>query len=388
MKRINPAVVVLVIMFLFCVDLSFAGSPKLYLKTNTIDLGRVKEGKIYEGSFLVQNEGDSDLVIKTAQASCSCVQIKENKEFALVPGEKKEIKFSFNSAGYNGLVTQFIYLSTNDPENKIARIEVKADVLREAQTILERFQSFSPGVIIGAGLIDGINPCAFSVLVFFISFLSFVGYSRRQILTSGLSFVFAVFLTYLLLGLGLFGFLHKLEVFRQLSKIVYLATGLLAIVLGFFSWYDWRIYRRTKNTENITLKLPNLIKKKIQGIIRQKQDDRQTGQNLRSSALKLIITAFSCGIIVSLLESVCTGQLYLPTIAYVLKTQGIHLAALIYLVVYNLMFILPLIIIFALGLAGVSSQNFSSFTHKHLGLIKLLTAFVFFSLGIALLLIS
>jgi hypothetical protein len=226
------------------------------------------------------------------------------------------------------------------------------------------------------------------VLVFFISFLSFVGYSKKQMIITGSSFIFAVFLTYLLLGFGLFGFLHKLEVFRLLSKIVYIATGILAIVLGFISWYDWRIYSRTKDPEKIKLKLPGMVKKQIQKIIREETDIRGEKHKIKKSVFAAIIAALTCGFIVSILESICTGQLYLPTIVYVLKTQGLHLKAFTYLLVYNLMFIFPLIIIFILGVAGVGSEKFSGFAQRHLGLIKLLTAFVFFCLGVALLLIS
>ncbi|MFH1201813.1 MAG: DUF1573 domain-containing protein [Candidatus Omnitrophota bacterium] len=383
----NKFFIVLTIVF-FWLSPSFAQSPKLFLEKTVIDLGRVKEGKIYDGSFRVENQGDSDLVLKSAQASCSCVQIKDEKEYTLKPGQEQEIKFSFNSTGYNGQVTQFIYLNTNDLENKIASIQIKAEVLAEKNSMLERFKSFSPGVIIGAGLVDGINPCAFTVLVFFISFMTFVGYSKRQTIITGSSFIFAVFLTYLLLGFGLFSFIHQLGIFRTLSRVIYIATGLLAIILGIYSWYDWRIYRRTKNPEDIKLKLPDAVKKKIQGLIRQKTDIRTPEGKERTRGLKLIATAFSCGFLVSLLESVCTGQLYVPTIVYVLKTQGLHLKAFFYLLVYNLMFILPLIVIFILGVVGVGSQKFSGFAHRHLGMVKLITAFVFFCLGVALLLIK
>ena len=71
----------------------------------------------------------------------------------------------------------------------------------------------------------------------------------------------------------------------------------------------------------------------------------------------------------------------LPTIAYVLKTTPLKLQAFLYLIVYNIMFILPLLAIFAMALFGVSSNTFSLLLKKRLPLIKALMAIFFFSLG-------
>ena len=65
--------------------------------------------------------------------------------------------------------------------------------------LVSRFKSFTPLVIIGAGLVDGINPCAFTVIVFFISFLAMQGYIKRELTAIGLCFIFSVFMTYLLI---------------------------------------------------------------------------------------------------------------------------------------------------------------------------------------------
>jgi hypothetical protein len=97
---------------------------------------------------------------------------------------------------------------------------------------------------------------------------------------------------------------------------------------------------------------------------------------------RLVLSALITGFLVSLLEAVCTGQLYLPTIAFVLKTTPFKLQALLYLIAYNIMFILPLLIIFLLALLGVTSGQFANFLKKHLVSVKVIMAFVFFSLGI------
>ena len=95
-----------------------------------------------------------------------------------------------------------------------------------------------------------------------------------------------------------------------------------------------------------------------------------------------MLSAFISGFLVSLLEAVCTGQMYLPTIAFVLKASSFKLQALGYLLLYNIMFIVPLVVIFVFALMGTTSAEFTSFLKKHLGVIKIFMAVLFFSLGI------
>lgn len=237
------------------------------------------------------------------------------------------------------------------------------------------FRTFTPLVIIGAGLIDGINPCAFTVIVFFISFLALQGYRKIELIVIGASFILAVFLTYLLMGLGLFGFLYRLEGVWRLIKIFNFSVGVFSIVMGCLALYDFFIYQKTKQTEGLFLQLPKPIKNRIHNII---------GLHYRKQGEKnsLIISAFITGFLVSLLEAVCTGQTYLPTISFVLKTTHLKVSALFYLLLYNLMFIVPLVLIFVFALLGVSSEQFSKFLKKHLSVIKILMAALFFGLGV------
>ncbi len=69
-----------------------------------------------------------------------------------------------------------------------------------------------------AGLLDGINPCAFTTLIFLISYLRLAGKKGKQILFIGGSFTLAVFLTYFLVGLGAFRFIRMADSFRPVSS--------------------------------------------------------------------------------------------------------------------------------------------------------------------------
>lgn len=250
--------------------------------------------------------------------------------------------------------------------------------------LVAHFKAFRPFAIIAAGLTDGINPCAFTVIVFFISFLSLQGYKKRELIIIGLVFILAVFITYLVLGVGLFGFLYRLKGFWFISRILNFAIGIFSILLGCLALYDFFKFKQTKETEGLLLQLPKAVKNRIHSIIglHYRKNEKES---FKPHIFKLALSAFITGVLISILEAVCTGQVYLPTITFVLKTTHLKLQALGYLLLYNLMFIAPLLIIFLFALWGVTSEQFSKILKKHLLSIKILMAILFFGLGIFLL---
>jgi len=245
----------------------------------------------------------------------------------------------------------------------------------------ERFRAFSPLAISAAGLIDGINPCAFTVIVFFISYLALQGYKKKELVLVGLAFILAVFVTYLLLGLGIFNFLYYLEGFWVVAKFINIGIGIFSIILGGAALYDYFRFRRTGSSEGLVLQLPAGIKNRIHYVIglHYRKPKGADGTKLMQ---RLVASAFVCGFLVSILEAVCTGQTYLPTISFILKTTSLKVQAFVYLMLYNLMFVAPLGVIFMLALLGVTSEDFSAFLKRHLLTVKLLTALLFFGLGV------
>jgi len=253
--------------------------------------------------------------------------------------------------------------------------------------LLEYFRSFVPVAIIFAGLSDGINPCAFTVIVFFISFLAVQGYRKRELVLIGSIFILAVFLTYLGIGLGIFNVLYRFAGFWVVARLFNIIVGVLSVIFGVLAIYDFLEFKKTGSTEGLVLQLPGAVKERIHKVIgffyRRNLQEKQA--SLRPPFIKLVLSALITGFLVSLLEAVCTGQVYLPTISFVLKSTTLKLQALGYLFLYNLMFIAPLAVIFILALLGTSSQQFSGFLKRHLGLIKVLMAVLFFGLGVYLL---
>ena len=106
----------------------------------------------------------------------------------------------------------------------------------------------------------------------------------------------------------------------------------------------------------------------------------------QDSLWRLLAAAFVVGFVVSGVEAVCTGQVYLPTIRVILKEANQYFfKAAAYLIIYNLMFIAPLVLVFILTLCGKESATFNNWLKEHLGLSKFLLCCVF--LGLLLLLL-
>jgi hypothetical protein len=119
------------------------------------------------------------------------------------------------------------------------------------------------------------------------------------------------------------------------------------------------------------LKLPTRMRRWSNRIIRE-------GANVRAIAG----VAFVTGIVVSLIELACTGQVYLPTIIFVLGVPEMRARAMTYLVLYNILFVLPLVTVFLLAYWGTTSHRLGQFVNRRTGTIKLATAGLFVLLAV------
>src|SRR3972149_1564459 len=93
-------------------------------------------------------------------------------------------------------------------------------------------------IVIGAALIDGINPCAFGVLIFMLAYLARTA-SKTKMLFNGLIYIFFVFLTYLACGLILLPVIRSLAGFSVISY--YVIAGLVGLAglleIKDYYWY-------------------------------------------------------------------------------------------------------------------------------------------------------
>jgi len=240
--------------------------------------------------------------------------------------------------------------------------------------IFRRFEGFTPWVIIGAGFLDGLNPCAFATIVFMVNLLLLLGHSRRRILEIGLTYSITVFVTYLLLGLGLFQFWHVLSAYQTASRILYLIMALLLLVFAALSIKDAIQYKKKGKETDMTLGLPESWRRRINQYLKNSFTEKN-----------LVVAAILSGFVISLLEAGCTGQVYLPTIMYIARETPYRWQALGYLLLYNAFFILPLLVVFFAIFWGSQSKALVDFARKNIVFSKIALAILFVCLSLLLL---
>ena len=222
-----------------------------------------------------------------------------------------------------------------------------------------------PAILL-AGLADGFNPCAFSIVIFLAGALAAGGRMRRARIVGGWTFCAASYATYVLMGLGLVGALRALEGLRALRDALFLALALALLVLSALSFRDAFRYRRERTPKAIALQLPDGVKRRI----REFSTARWSGPAVVGSSLV-------CGFVVTLLDSLCTGQIYIPVLALLARDGG-NLRALLLLLLYNAAFIAPLVAIFLLAAYGADAPRMSRWSKRNVFPSKLFLGAMFF----------
>ena len=231
------------------------------------------------------------------------------------------------------------------------------------QRRVERFTL--PGVMLAA-VVDSINPCAISAMVFFMSLLSAARMGVYRMWISGLAFLVACFLTYLGIGFGLLKVLGFLTAVREWRWVI---DGTLVAVMSGFAFLSFRDairYHRTGQAADVSLKLPETIQTRIHRVMK-------TG--LKSH--HLVLGGLGIGMVVTLLESVCTGQVYVPALVMVLKGGQSIGRCLGYLLVYNAIFVLPLLIVLGLTCAGMKTPVLVAWSRRNVVMSKVLLGSLF-----------
>lgn len=185
-------------------------------------------------------------------------------------------------------------------------------------------------VIVGAAAIDSINPCAFAVLIFLLTYLMYLG-SKKKIILIGSIYIATVFITYLLAGFGLLSAIASFHI----TRFVYYLSAVLVLVAGIINIKDFFWYGKW-----FTLEIPKSTKDIIEKYIK------------KASVPGAVILGF----LVAAFELPCTGGVYLAILG-LLANNGDKFWGAIYLLIYNLIFVLPLVIIMLIVLAGYSKTN-------------------------------
>jgi cytochrome c biogenesis protein CcdA len=244
----------------------------------------------------------------------------------------------------------------------------------EEALLRHRIEQFTLVGVISAAVVDSINPCAISAIIFFISLLSAARVGVRRMWISGLSFLVACFLTYLAIGFGLLKALGFFAAFRGMREVL---DGVLIVVMGgfaFLSFRDAMRYSRSGRAADVVLKLPVKLQALIHRVMKRGLQTRH-----------LVLGGLGIGLVVTVLESVCTGQVYVPALVMMLKSGQSILRCAVYLVVYNVVFIMPLLVVLVLTCAGLKTPVLVEWSRRNVVVSKTLLGLLF--VGMMLLLV-
>lgn len=239
-----------------------------------------------------------------------------------------------------------------------------------ADPVVQRYRTFSLGVILSAGLLDGINPCAFATLVLFVTMLSCYKATWQEVVACTLVFAAAVFATYFVLGVGLAETVRFVQRVRVLAQVLHWGMVGVCVVFAGLSVRDAWVIHRKGRAEEAVLGLPVGWREKIARLL-----GAHVGRK------RFLAGVFGVGVIVSLLESVCTGQVYVPTLMYMVRTTSERWHAMVLLAAYNFMFIVPLLALGGALALGVRSQRLVEWQKKHAVPARLVMAALFGALA-------
>ncbi len=179
---------------------------------------------------------------------------------------------------------------------------------------------FLPVIVVSA-LIDSINPCAISVLFLTIAFLFSLGKDRKFVLLSGGVYIFAIFLVYTLIGLGMLRALASIGAPNVMAKVgaaILFAYGGINLLGEFFPNFP------------VKLKIPESTHATLAKVINKGS----------------VPGFFLLGALVAMFEFPCTGGPYLFVLS-LLHDYSSYWRGFAYLILYNFVFVLPLILILA-----------------------------------------
>lgn len=218
-------------------------------------------------------------------------------------------------------------------------------------------QEITLPLVITAALADGINPCAFSVLILLLFALSAAG-SRKRMVTVGACFIGSVFVFYFLSGLGIFYLIQLAEISRAIGVV----AAAVAFILGALSLGE------------------GLLDRKIPLIAIPESKREVIGEYIRKGSVP---GALVLGVLVGMFELPCTGGIYLAILSLISDrmtiAQGIPL-----LLVYNVFFVLPLVLILCAVVFGLPLGSVDRWREEHRRAVRVIMGLVLLGLGVLL----
>jgi len=240
-------------------------------------------------------------------------------------------------------------------------LEQNQDQLKLSSRVNDQFAksgSLLPVVLV-SGLLDGINPCAFAVLLFFIAFLFSLKRSLKSIWQMGLVYIGSIYLAYLLIGFGLLKailFTNSPHFMAKLGAWAVIILGIINLIGYFYPKFP------------IKLRIPQASKEMLSNWIYK----------------ATLPAAFVLGFLVGLCTFPCSGGIYVAIIG-LLAAKTSYWRGVDYLLLYNLMFVVPLFIILLLASNKFAVDKLTKWEQSESKSMKILSAATMIALGLIIL---
>lgn len=343
-------------------------APRLSVPTEVVSFGEIPAGEPASKSVEIRNV--SSVPVLVAQVKGCCGADASLSSMIIAPDESATLTVSLKPP-LPGEFSKEVRILCDDPERPAITIPVTGTAVEgdASGAAIGTASRFTLPAILLAGIADGFNPCAFSIVIALAGILAMGGRQRRARMLGGWAFCLGSFLTYMAMGLGLMRALRALEGLRLAHDIVMGLLALSLFALSALSVRDAFRYRKAKVPSAITLQLPDRVKKAIRAIAEA---------SWRGPAV--FAAGLGCGFLVTLLDSLCTGQVYVPVLALIAREPGAW-RSLALLALYNLAFIAPLVAIFMLAARGADAAQMSRWSKRNVFPSKLALGLVFAILG-------
>lgn len=217
--------------------------------------------------------------------------------------------------------------------------------------------------IISLAAVDAVNPCAFAVLLLMlIAILTYDPTKKKNVLWAGLSFIIAVFVMYLFYGLIIIRFFQIIQALTSVRLILYQILAIVAIILGLLNLKDFIKYKPGGFLTEMPIFIRPIAKKFI-------------------SSVTSVKGAFVIGLLVTLFLLPCTIGPYIICGGILCSLD--LLKAMPYLLLYNLVFVLPMMIIVLIVYKGLSKiEDVSGWKDKNIRYLHLISGLIMLLLGI------
>jgi len=219
------------------------------------------------------------------------------------------------------------------------------------------FNKLTIPAVLGAAAVDAINPCAFAVLIILMTTILASGI-RKRALFAGIAFTASIYISYFLMGLGLYSAVNA----SGISRVFYIVVAVIAIIVGLFNLKDYLWYGKW-----FIMEVPRSWRPRMKIFIKR---------------VTSVPGAFLVGFVVSVFLLPCTSGPYIVILGLLAQVATRNFAISL-LLLYNFIFILPMLLI-TLGIyfGFTTTEKAEAWRMRKLKVLHLIAGIIMVLLGI------